>query len=110
MSWGQSLVFEVNEITQVQLLKWAEIIEELGTESVDLDEYKNIVKSNVESLYKDMIEEVETMKAAIGSRIMHMLQKCEVLCKELSVEMPQYGKNNLSLYKEQALLAESIAE
>lgn len=110
MSWKESLVLEVKELTEVHLLKWADIIEELGTESVDLREYSNIVKSNVESLYKEMIDEVQTMKATVSSKIIEMLQKCEVLCKELSIKMPQYGKNHLSLYQEQALLAENIAE
>lgn len=108
MDWKKSFISEVKECSEFHLLKWAEIIEELGVESAVLQEYTRIIKSNVIGLYEDMIDEVINMKSAVGCIILQKLQECEALCKELSIQMPEYGKHNLSLYQEHNLLAENI--
>lgn len=108
--WKELFILEAEKRIKTHLLKWAGIVEELGPESKTLEDYVQIVYSNIDGLCVEMIEEMENMKSAVGSRILEMLEKCDALCKELSIQIPEYGKNHLSLFEEQKLLAESIME
>lgn len=100
----------MNDISATKLLKWAEIIERLGLDSVNLNDYSESVKNHVESLYDDMIEEMEAHQNSVIEEIEQLLKEASALCKHLSIPIPMYGEEELSLIKEREILRKKISE
>lgn len=109
-SWVDELSEEVLNTVSTQLRKWTDVIQTLGMDADRLKQYIEIYKGNVEQLVTEMTEEMDMLQEKVVNDIRKLLEKSATLCKELDLQMPEYGQENLGLYKEKAILMEKVAE
>lgn len=82
----------------------------LGLSESELEKRKQILVGSLAEVLDDYIQEVEEVQEKLSHEIQKLLQTSGRLCKELSIELPQYGKDNLGLYAEKELLKKKVAE
>lgn len=109
-AWSSALLEEVVDVCRTNIEKWCRTVESLGLSSNDLDMYKKVVVDHIRTLLDEMNQEVEEMQGTVMDEIEHLLQTSAQLCKQLSIKMPEYGKDNLGFYQERNLLQQKIAE
>jgi protein regulator of cytokinesis 1 len=86
--WAQKLLTSAQQITKKAVLNWCNIIYKIGEAELDIDDYVSIFLNQIESLYEDLITDVDAIQEKSLDKIMRLLQQMENLCKDLHVEIP----------------------
>ncbi|KAF5270237.1 hypothetical protein FQA39_LY08451 [Lamprigera yunnana] len=107
----KSFLDEVLSLTEEKVRKWWELITNMmGTNCDSKFEWNKIFKLHISELYDEMISEAVAKRDTLLTKIEEHLKKASFLCKTLSIKMPNYGSQCLTLYEEQEYLVQRIKE
>ncbi|KAF2903144.1 hypothetical protein ILUMI_03046 [Ignelater luminosus] len=108
--WNQEFLDSMLDITKTSVLKWCELLNQLGMETQARQHWATIFTGVVQETYKEIIQEVANHQNALLDEIENLLKQSAALCKELHLKMPDYGSQQLTLCEERRILKERIQE
>ncbi|CAH1384884.1 hypothetical protein MTP99_004429 [Tenebrio molitor] len=108
--WAQKLLTSAQQITKKAVLNWCNIIYKIGEAELDIDDYVSIFLNQIESLYEDLITDVDAIQEKSLDKIMRLLQQMENLCKDLHVEIPTLNYENMPLCDLHRLVLQRVEE
>lgn len=109
-AWAEEFIEMINKECHTKLTDLCIKLEVFGLEPNELQKTKSSILNGINEVLDDYIQEVQDRQEHIANEIKSLLQRSEELCKELSISLPDYGKDNLGLFKERNLLKEKVEE
>ncbi|XP_017767918.1 PREDICTED: protein regulator of cytokinesis 1-like isoform X2 [Nicrophorus vespilloides] len=108
--WQQTLIDDIHQITTSNVQAWGSIIQKLGIGETCLKEWTSTFKEEIQDVMGAIVEEVANKQLCLIEDIEKLLKQSELLCKQLSVQMPAFGVENLGLYNDKQALEDQVKE
>ncbi|RZC35345.1 regulator of cytokinesis 1, partial [Asbolus verrucosus] len=108
--WARRLLTHSLEITRKAVLNWCNIVTKIGESELDVDNYVSIFIQQIETLYEDLIVDVDTIQEKSLDKIMKLLQQMQNLCRDLQIEIPTFNYEEVPLTELRKMLLHRIEE
>ncbi|XP_015839966.1 protein regulator of cytokinesis 1 isoform X2 [Tribolium castaneum] len=108
--WAEKLLSESIKLTKKAVANWCHIVCKIGEAEVDLDDYVTIFLQQIETLYEDLIADVDTIHEKSLDKIMKLLEKLENLCRDLHVPIPTFNYEGVPLSEVRLQIVQKVDE
>ncbi|CAG9836792.1 unnamed protein product [Diabrotica balteata] len=108
--WAQNMWKTLQMGLQKSFLNWVEVVLTMSQNEEDVTVWKDSYIRHFEDRCSEMVTDINDLHEQVIENIERYLNKIQVLCKMLQIEMPVIGKQKLGLYQEQLKLKKQIME
>ncbi|XP_017784615.1 PREDICTED: protein regulator of cytokinesis 1-like [Nicrophorus vespilloides] len=106
--WYNDLLSNIQNITYANMRKWIVIVSKLGLKDDKLNKCGQSIVKEFECFMEDLVKQAMESQNTLIDKITDLLKKSEILCKQLAMKMPEYGKTNMGLFDEELSLKVAV--
>ncbi|XP_028134557.1 protein regulator of cytokinesis 1-like [Diabrotica virgifera virgifera] len=108
--WAQSMWNTLQMDLQKSFLNWVEVVLAMSQNEEDVTGWKDTYIRHFEDRCYEMVTDIKELHEQVIENIEKYLNRIQVLCKMLQIEMPVIGTQKLGLYQEQLKLKRQIMD